>query len=160
MDQGQSELEMKAGQASGHAPDRQVKGADAAGIGQQCVKKSVLLVEDEPSLLALTAKLLERLGYHVVPAQNPGDAIEIARDDRRKIDVLLSDIMMPQMNGNELSGIIRGLRPGIKCLLMSGYTSDMITERRLLGREIHFIQKPFTKKELAACMQELFQPDS
>jgi CheY-like chemotaxis protein len=116
--------------------------------------ESILLVEDEQSVLILTRRMLERLGYSVLSAATPKEAIEIAQNHSGEIDLLLVDVIMPEMTGRELSEILIRLRPKVKRLFMSGYTADIIAQRGVLDPGIHFIQKPFSSKELACKVRE------
>ncbi|MFH0729803.1 MAG: PAS domain S-box protein [Pseudomonadota bacterium] len=110
---------------------------------------TVLLVEDEPSILKMTATILEHLGYTVLAAATPGKAVFLAQTHPGEIHLLMTDVVMPEMNGRDLSERIRTLRPAIRCLFMSGYTADVIAHRGVLDKGVQFIQKPFSKKDLA-----------
>lgn len=110
--------------------------------------ETVLLVEDEKLLLTLGEQMLLELGYSVITANSPLKAIE-ASDEHNKIDLLITDVIMPEINGRELSEKLLERYPGLKCIFMSGYTADVIAHQGVLEEGIHFIQKPFTRKELA-----------
>lgn len=110
---------------------------------------TVLLVEDEPMVLELGEMMLKRLGYNVLTAAEPGQALEIAKTYENEIALLITDVVMPTMNGRDLSQRIASLRPGIKCLFASGYTADAIARHGVLDQGIHFIQKPFQLGRLA-----------
>ena len=116
--------------------------------------ESVLLVEDEPAIMAIGATILMQLGYHVYSAGSPEEAIDIAENSSAKIDLLLTDIIMPGMNGRDLSERLLVSRPGMKCLFMSGYTADVIAERGQIGAEMCFLQKPFSVESLALKVRE------
>lgn len=118
-------------------------------------KKTILLVEDEPSLLQVATTLLEELGCLVIATGSPAEAIQRASDQSTQIDLVLTDVVMPDMNGRELATRIQELRPEIKCLFMSGYTADIITTRGVLDSGINFIQKPFTTASLAKKLREV-----
>lgn len=120
--------------------------------------KMVLLVEDEPSLLALTAQMLRRLGYQVVGHHSPAEALHYARKERGRIDLLLTDIVMPGMNGRELAKMISALHSEIKILYMTGYTDDESFSTGDAGREV--LQKPFSSKLLAAHIAKAFAGDN
>jgi PAS domain S-box-containing protein len=117
-------------------------------------RETILLVEDEPAVLKLTAKMLENLGYTVLAASTPGEAISMARERAGEIRLLLTDVVMPEMNGRELAGNLLSLDPRLKCLFMSGYTADIISQRGELDEGVRFIQKPFALRELAARVRE------
>jgi len=110
--------------------------------------ETILLVEDEPAILRLTQKILERLGYCVIPAATPGEAIRLAHDHAGKIHLVMTDVIMPGMNGRDLACQLLAFYPDIKLLFMSGYTADIIAHRGVLGGK-GFIQKPFSKADLA-----------
>ncbi len=114
---------------------------------------TVLLVEDEPALLGLTAALLKRLGYTVLSAEGPLEALERARDYAGTIDLLMTDVVMPEMSGRDLWRNLNQMRPSLKCLFMSGYTADIIAQHGMIQSDLHFLQKPFTKDTLAANIQ-------
>ena len=118
---------------------------------------TVLLVEDEPMLLEMGEMMLKRLGYEVLTAQGPGAAIEIANNYEEEIALLITDVVMPEMNGKDLSQRISSLRPGIKCLFTSGYTSNAIARHGVLDQGVHFIQKPFQLGRLAKGVQKALE---
>ncbi len=120
------------------------------GRGQE----TVLLVEDEPAILDLGKQLLEIQGYRVLPAATPGKAIRLAEEHCGEIHLLLTDVIMPEMNGRELSRKLLFLYPGLKCLFMSGYTADIIAHHGVLEEGVHFLQKPFSLDALAAKVRE------
>ena len=116
--------------------------------------ETILLVEDEPGLLALAARMLERQGYRVLRAGTPGEAMRLAREYHGDIQLLMTDVVMPEMNGRELAKQVLTLFPGIKRLFMSGYTSDVIAHRGVLDNGVHFVQKPFTMESLTRKVRE------
>jgi two-component system cell cycle sensor histidine kinase/response regulator CckA len=116
--------------------------------------ETILLVEDEPGILDMTKRMLERLGYKVLPASTPGEAIRAAKDYFGQIHLLLTDVVMPEMNGWDLSQSLLPLYPGIGSLFMSGYTGNVIAHQGVMDKGIHFIQKPFSIKALAAKVRE------
>jgi signal transduction histidine kinase/CheY-like chemotaxis protein len=111
--------------------------------------ETVLLVEDEAAILRLGRTMLERLGYEVLAAATPGEALRLAEQHAGRIDLLVTDVVMPEMNGRRLAERIGALVPDLKCLYMSGYTADVIADQGVLTEGIHFIQKPFTINGLA-----------
>ena len=112
--------------------------------------ETILLVEDDPSVLKLTARLLKGQGYNLLPALTPGDAIRLAREYSGEIHLLVTDVIMPEMNGRDLAGNVQSLYPNIKRLFMSGYTGDIIASQGVLDKGVHFIQKPFSVQRLLA----------
>ncbi len=129
----------------------------AASIATQtplAAPATVLLVEDEPSLLLLAARQLEKIGQRVLAAGSPQAALELAQAHEGPIDLLLTDVVMPQMSGQELWRQLAVMRPELKCLFMSGYTANVIAHRGVLDAGVHFLQKPFTVQELDAKLRE------
>ncbi|MBF0228445.1 MAG: response regulator [Desulfamplus sp.] len=117
---------------------------------------TVLLVEDEKAILKLTKLMIAREGYNVLAANSPSEAINIAQKHDGKIDLLITDMIMPKMNGYELAKNIISKYPDVKVLFMSGYTADVISgQGRVLSKEVNFIQKPFSKKELSAKLKDI-----
>lgn len=116
--------------------------------------ETVLLVEDQPEILEVGRTLLEKLGYTVLTAGTPGDAINAAMEHDGRINLLLTDVIMPGMNGRELSGKIMALYPEITTLFMSGYTADVISHRGVLDEGVYFIHKPFSLQDLAKKVRE------
>ncbi len=110
--------------------------------------ETVLLVEDEPLVLEMTAIMLDQCGYKVIHAATPGEAIRLAREYAGDIHLLLTDVVMPEMNGRELARKLLASYPHLKCLFMSGYAANVITHQKLLDQDLHFIQKPFTIGDL------------
>jgi len=112
-------------------------------------RESILLVEDEPEFLHLGQRMLLSLGYEVLAASTPGEAIRLAELHAGEIHLLITDVIMPEMNGRDLAKRVLSLYPGIKRLFMSGYTANVIAHHGVLDEGVHFIQKPFAMKELA-----------
>ncbi len=117
--------------------------------------ETVLVVEDQAQLLEMAKNVLEGYGYKVLTAQKPGEAILLCMASRGEIHVLLTDVIMPEMNGKELRAKIETIIPGIKTVFMSGYTADIIGERGMLEKDIEFIQKPFTPYSLAGKIRKV-----
>jgi PAS domain S-box-containing protein len=113
---------------------------------------TVLLAEDEPSIVRLCEQLLRRLGCHVLVGGTPEAALALARTYSGHIDLLLTDVVMPGMNGRELARAVAQARPGIRTLFMSGYPADVIAQRDLLEPNDVVLTKPFTRAELAAAV--------
>jgi len=116
--------------------------------------ETVLLVEDEPSLRSLLRELLESFGYSVLEAGQGVDALRVAGEHRGTIDLLLSDIVMPQMTGNELAERLGQLRPATKVLFMSGYAAGVAPQHQIPNGAA-YIEKPFTADALAGALREV-----
>jgi CheY-like chemotaxis protein len=112
--------------------------------------ETILVVEDEPALLRMTKTMLEQFGYRVLAAKGGKEAVETAEDYEGTIDLVLTDIVMPEMNGRDLAERIAKLYPGIRQLFMSGYTAKVIASKGVIDEGMHFIQKPFSAGDLAA----------
>ena len=118
-------------------------------------RETILLVEDEPAILSLATAILNRLGYTVVAATTPGAATRLAKEHPDEIQLLLTDVVMPEMNGRELAKNLLLLYPSLKCLFTSGYTADFIAHHGLLEKGVHFIPKPFSREDLAAKVRQV-----
>ncbi len=117
--------------------------------------ETILLVEDEPAILNMTRIMLIRLGYTVLAASGPGDAISLAKGhDSDVIHLVMTDVVMPEMNGSDLVMRLSSLYPHIKSLFMSGYTADIIAHHGVLDEGVCFIQKPFSLLELASKVRQ------
>jgi len=111
--------------------------------------QTILLVEDEAAVLEATRILLEQLGYRVLPARGPEEALVFAGSHKGTLDLLLTDVVMPRMNGRELSERVQALRPELPVLYMSGYTADILAPHGILEGGTHFVQKPASILDLA-----------
>jgi PAS domain S-box-containing protein len=109
---------------------------------------TILLVEDEPTILEMSRSMLQIFGYTVISAGSPQEALKKSLEHSGKIDLLITDVIMPEMNGRELSKKIISHHPGVKCLFMSGYTAEVIAYQGVIDEDMNFIQKPFTMKTL------------
>jgi two-component system, cell cycle sensor histidine kinase and response regulator CckA len=111
--------------------------------------ETVLVVEDDQAILELCRSILSESGYTAITETDPLKAIEVVAQRSTGIDLLLTDVIMPNMNGKELQQAIEKIHPALKTLFMSGYTSDIITHQGILAEGVHFLQKPFSKEQLA-----------
>jgi CheY-like chemotaxis protein len=116
--------------------------------------ETILLVEDEPSILRMCENILEGLGYRVLTASTPGEAIGLAEKHAGEIHLLMTDVVMPKMNGRDLAKRLLSLYPSLKRLFMSGYTANVIAHHGILDEGVCFIQKPFSIKNLADKVRE------
>lgn len=119
--------------------------------------ETILLVEDELWLLELGETMLKRLGYTVLTAGSPKEAVNIAENYPHDIDLLLTDVIMPEMNGRELAKKLADIRPNLKSIFMSGYTANVIAHHGVLDQDVYFIQKPFSIQELSKRIREVFK---
>jgi PAS domain S-box-containing protein len=117
--------------------------------------ETILLVEDEPSILQMTRIMLERKGYSILSAATPSEAINTANAHIGKIHLLMTDVVMPEMNGRDLSEIISETYPDIKLLFMSGYTANVIAHQGVLDDGVAFMQKPFSMGDLTEKVREV-----
>ena len=116
--------------------------------------KTILLVEDEPAILSMTGMMLEHLGFTVLAAGSPGEALRLAERHPGQIHLLLTDVIMPEMNGRDLAKNLLLLYPGLNRLFMSGYSADVIAPHGVLDEGVHFLQKPFSMQDLTAKVRE------
>ncbi len=116
--------------------------------------ETVLLVEDEVPILKLGRTMLSDLNYRVLEARTPGEAMALAENSEDEIELLITDVVMPDMNGRDLAEEMRLFFPGLRVLFMSGYTANVIAHHGVLEEGICFMQKPFSKKDLAKKVRE------
>lgn len=121
--------------------------------------ETILVVEDDLKILNLGKRFLQQLGYTVLIANTPSEAINLVEKYPGTIHLLISDVVMPEMNGRELMEKIKTLMPEMKCLFMSGYTANIIANRGVLQEDIHFIQKPFSMEMLDKKIRETLEND-
>jgi two-component system cell cycle sensor histidine kinase/response regulator CckA len=118
---------------------------------------TILIVEDEVELLALARTTLKMYGYTVLAAKSPGDALLMFEKYHHQIHLLITDVVMPGMNGKELHDRLAKVRPQLPVIFMSGYSADVVTERGILEEGMQFMQKPFKPKDLVAKVQQLLK---
>ncbi len=117
--------------------------------------ETILLVEDDQDILEMTLSLLETLGYRVLSTDSPSEALRLAEEHTGEIDLLITDVVMPGMNGKELSHCLLSLYPELKRIYISGYTADVIAHHGVLDEGAHFLQKPFSVRDLSVKIQEV-----
>ena len=137
-----------------HAADLTETSAGPPPAAAPTGAETILLVEDEEALLKLSTQMLERLGYTVLAASGPKQALQLAEAHPDTIHLLLTDVIMPDMSGRDLWQQLSALRPDLKCLFMSGYTANVIAHHGVLDEGVHFLQKPFSREALAAKVRE------
>jgi len=135
----------------GAADEVQQEGAAEPAQGYE----TILLVEDELTMLTLIKLMLQGLGYTVLAAATPSEAIRLVQEYSGEIHLLVTDVVMPEMNGRDLAKRIISFYPNIKLLFMSGYTADVIAHQGVLDEGVCFIEKPFYRNDLIAKVQEI-----
>lgn len=117
--------------------------------------ETILLVEDEPFVLRMTTMMLQNLGYQVIGAGNPKEALILAEKNPGEIDMLITDVIMPEMNGRDLARKVMEICPGIGLLYISGYTADIIAQQGIIEQGTHFLQKPFGRIDLSEKIRQV-----
>lgn len=138
---------------AGPGPDQ------AATLSRRPTKagETVLLVEDEPAILSLNARLLRRLGYRVLEADGPETALQLASAHGGEIHLLVTDVVMPGLNGHDLAERLLAARPGMALLYVSGYAAEVVTRKSILGGAVRLLSKPFSLEELATAVQNALE---
>ena len=136
-------------------PEREAKAASASANTMLRGTETILLVEDEEVVRGLTQKILEESGYHVLTAGGGDEALQLCSEKKTKIDLLLTDVVMPGASGKEVADRLGDMVPGIKVLFMSGYTDESIVHHGVLDSNVEFIQKPFTPVALSRKVREV-----
>ena len=122
--------------------------------------QTVLVVEDEPALREVTRRILDRNGYHVVAAASGREALNLLASQLEHIDVLLTDVIMPGIQGKELADKIRILQPAARVIFMSGYTQGLLGDQGILEPGVHLIEKPFSETTLLTKLHEILSPNN
>ncbi len=120
--------------------------------------ETILVVEDEQTILDLVREMLEHLGYNVMSTVSPVEAVQMTETFSNDIHLFLLDVVMPEINGRDLAERLLTIKPKARCLYMSGYTSDIIASQGLLDEGIDLIQKPFSQQELAVKIRQSLEP--
>jgi CheY-like chemotaxis protein len=132
--------------------------ASLASRPEQVVRsgtETILLVEDEPGVRQLVREMLNRLGYTILEAGGGAEALRIFAQHQGAIDLLLTDVIMPQMSGRDLAQRLRTVQPALKVLYISGYTDDMLAHHGVLEPNVYLLPKPFAPDELAKKLREV-----
>jgi len=137
--------------ADGDRPDKAAAAADEDHTGDE----TILVVEDEPAVRGMVRRFLEQRGYRVLEAPNGRDALRVAATHKAPIDLMVTDVVMPQMSGRELAFQLASSRPDMKVMYMSGHTADSIRQHGVLDDGLPFLQKPFTPLQLAAKIRKV-----
>jgi CheY-like chemotaxis protein len=128
----------------GSSPDADCHAAEMEGGGE-----TVLVVEDQPEVRQLAAEVLRRLSYRVLEAGSGDEALLVSQSHSGPISLMVTDVVMPRMNGRELAGRLAPLRPEMRVLYISGYTADVIATQGALDAGVAYLAKPFTPEALA-----------
>ncbi len=129
--------------------------ADEPTAVDKPIHAKILLVDDEILILRPARQLLESLGHQVIATHSPQEAIEIMRENKNRINLLISDVMMPEMSGPEMLIQLLKISPRLQYFFMSGHTADLLEKQGIKKNEMNFIEKPFTRKELNDKIQEV-----
>jgi PAS domain S-box-containing protein len=137
-----------------HEGEPEERGTKGGMRNQLSRGETVLVVEDEDSILQLCKRILVELGYSVLTANTPEEAIHLTKTHEKEIHLLITDVVMPMMNGQVLAKHLQSICPAIKILFMSGYTANVIAHHGVLEKGIHFVPKPLSRQILAAKVRE------
>jgi PAS domain S-box-containing protein len=121
--------------------------------------ETILLVEDEQPILLLATTMLEQVGYKVLPYSLPGAALKLVAENKEKVDLLVTDIVLPEMSGTALAKELKAVQPELKILFMSAYSPDMASQHGFMFNDDQFIQKPFAMKEFLKKIREILKSD-
>jgi DNA-binding NtrC family response regulator len=137
-------------------PAEPLEAAEASPRGMEDAHgvETILLAEDDQQVRALAAAVLERYGYRVLAAGSGREALSALEAREGPIHLLLTDVIMPDMNGKELFNKVSQIHPNIRVLYMSGYTDNVIAHHGVIDPGVNFIEKPFTVKALSAKVRE------
>ncbi|MBI5832193.1 MAG: PAS domain S-box protein [Armatimonadetes bacterium] len=119
---------------------------------------TILLVEDESAILRVSRRILTAAGYQVLAAGSPNEALRLAHACGGAVDLLITDVIMPEMSGRELAELMVALNPELAVIFMSGYTADVIARHGVLEDGVHFLQKPFSRAALLGKVRESLEP--
>ncbi|MBU8910298.1 MAG: response regulator [Desulfobacterales bacterium] len=117
--------------------------------------ETILVVEDDPSILNIMQTILKGLNYTVLTSNAPEKTMSIVKKYAGTVHLLITDVIMPKMNGHDMAELLRSTYPDLKCIFMSGYTADVIAHHGVLDKGIRFIQKPFSRRELAEIIRKV-----
>ena len=139
---------------------RPVPDEHGIGVAAERGNETILVVEDEKSVRSFTVAALKQYGYHVIEASDGDEAIAVAEQHSGRIQLLLTDVIMPGMNGKVLSERLKKSYPDLKVLLISGYTADAFADRGVIDPGDAFLHKPFAPEELAGKVREVLTKPS
>jgi CheY-like chemotaxis protein len=133
-----------------HAPELPLE-----PVASKAAEETILVVEDEDALREVTRRILERGGYKVLTAARGSDALELAADAGREIDLVITDVVMPEMLGKEVAERVKSIRPGIRFLFISGYAQTVLGSQGTLDPGVELLEKPFSAAQLIAKVREV-----
>lgn len=136
---------------------------EETGVEEELPEKrsaTILVADDDPSVRELSEKVLGMFGYTVITAEDGDDAVRKFQENKDTIDLIVLDIIMPKMNGKEVSDEVKVIRPGMKTVYISGYPADFITSRGMLDEKIELIEKPFNPRNLLRKVREVLDKRS
>ena len=125
----------------------------------QLGNETILVVEDEPSVREMTVKMLKKLGYVTIAAASGPEALDMCKSYNGHIALLLTDVVMPNMNGNQLADTLLASRPDLRVLYLSGYTENSVIHHGILDSSVAFLPKPFSRDALAAAIRDVLGKD-
>jgi PAS domain S-box-containing protein len=140
-----------------HEGEEKNRQQDSQGGAVRGRGEMVLFVEDDEAVLGMGVRMLETLGYRVMSTVSPEEGIRCAEEHGGEIDLLITDVVMPGMNGRELARRMEEVKPGVRSLYISGYTADVMARRGVLEEGVRFLQKPFTMEALARKVREALE---
>jgi CheY-like chemotaxis protein len=135
-------------------PLSEPSGGDASAT-KRSVGETILVVEDEQAVRDLTVRILQQLGYHILTASSGAEAVEISRSHAGHIDLLLTDVVMPNMSGRQLADRLLVSRPKTRVLFLSGYTENTVVHHGALDAGVDFLPKPFSRENLSKKLREV-----
>ena len=138
-----------------HLEEKVDEGRKNEQLPGSCNNETIVIVEDDPLIMKLCELMLKNLGYGVLPVSHPDEAVEMVKNRRKDIDLLLTNVIMPEMNGRELSETLQGIVPGMKTLFMSDCPPNIIDTEDISAEGLFFIQKPLVLKELAVMIRKV-----
>jgi CheY-like chemotaxis protein len=131
------------------------EGAGDAAPARHSGGETILVVEDEKAVRELTVRILQQLGYTILTASSGAEALELCRTHGGHIDLLLTDVVMPNMSGRQLADQMRASRPKTKILFLSGYTENTVVHHGVLDAGVDFLPKPFSRENLSKKLREV-----
>ena len=138
------------GDATPEEEEREARPPQARPYAEPAARATVLVVEDEPALRVVVMLILRRVGFHVLVAENGHDALAVAQEFDGRIDLVITDVIMPQLSARDMVARLKEMRPDARVLYMSGFSDAEILRRRgLLNEGVNLLEKPFTASELA-----------